>query len=83
MTDPICILYDYAQLHEIPKYLTGGEYEESVRVVKAQREKLGQRHPEAAESLESLLREISLQSALELEAAFRAGFSLAMGLVRM
>ena len=84
MTDAMEILFQYAQKHTIPALLAADEEHQSgsecaERQEAALRSALNER---STASLNAMLDEMELARTTELRAVFRAGFRLALELVR-
>lgn len=85
MTEPLQILYRYAQEHMVlPLLRQEPDYERTSRCVEEQEEKFrAQLNKEVAQNLEKLLEEQVRLSFLQEQALFCAGFTLAVELMRV
>jgi len=84
MQDTIQTLFERALDERIPAYLVGEEYEESTRILERQEAHfLSLLSPDESRKLEEYFSEAAYKTTIKLEAAFRAGFSMAMDLVRV
>ena len=83
MTDLMRTLYDYIHDRHVEKYFVDAEYYWVQQVIRLRQEELLREHPELREDLDGLFSEMNLRHALELEAAFQAGFILFGELTRL
>lgn len=84
MSDLIRALYEYACKNHIPAFLSGKEYEELQEIVEQQETRLTALLPPGGiQTWKDFSGDSFLMQSMELEAAFRAGMSIALELTRL